>query len=76
MSKLCVETSTLIKVFDFVETVIYKVEGYDFDYVKSADTGNYIICDCYPCDGLGNILEGYEYPIPIERDSIIEVINV
>jgi hypothetical protein len=66
-----VDVATLIKVFDFVETVIYKVKDYNFEYVKAADTGNYSICDCFPCNKYGEILKGYEYPIPIERENLI-----
>jgi hypothetical protein len=66
-----VDVTTLIKVFDFVETVIYKVKDCDFEYVKAADTGNYTVCDCFPCTEDGEILEGYEYPIPIERENLI-----
>ena len=65
-----VDVATLIKVFDFVETVIYEVTGYDFSYVKAADTGNYTICDCFPCTEDGEVLDGYEYPIPIERENL------
>lgn len=65
-----VSVHELVDKFKFVKNVIYAVENYDFNYVLAADTGNYYICDCYPCTRQGEILEGYEYPIPIHSENL------
>lgn len=66
-----VDVATLIKVFDFVETVVYKVKNYeDFEYVVAEDTCNHKLCDCFPCTEEGKVLEGYEYPVLIDRENL------
>ena len=68
---ICIEKEILVDTFRFVEGVIYKVKNYyDFEYVISNNTGNYYICDCFPCNENGEILEGYICPIPINYENI------
>lgn len=68
---ILVDAERLVKKFTFVSGTVYKVVDFDFKYVLATDTGDYHICDCFPCNKKGEILKGYEYPVPIHKDNLL-----
>lgn len=66
-----VDAESLVSKFVFVEGVVYKVDGYGFNYVLATHTTDSYVCDCFPCTKKGNVLKGYEYPIPIMKDTLL-----
>lgn len=71
-----VEAKLLVSKFTFVAEVIYKVKNLDFKYVLATMTGDFQVVDCFPCDRKGRILKGYEYPIPVDKDDLLEPVFV
>lgn len=62
-----------MKNLNFNKNIIYRVrKDNDFEFCFPVSTGNYLIGNCYPCDKNGKILEGYNAPIPLLFDELIE----